>query len=100
MELIYKISGDEVLVEFKGDMDTPASVDVQQRVDELLALASKSITIDCSKLAYIASSGLRHMISILKRCNAEGGHLTLININPDVMEIFKVTNFDRVFDIR
>jgi len=99
MEIKYNVNGDQVDVVLEGELDTPATVEIQAEIDKILEYAEKKIVIDCSKLSYIASSGLRQFISIYKKCSSEGGHLTLKNVVPDVMEIFAVTNFDRVFDI-
>jgi len=100
MEFKYAANENVVNVVLKGELDTPATIEIQPKIDEILAHADKLISFDCKDLSYIASSGLRQFISIYKRCGVEGGHLELRNINPDVLEIFKVTNFDKVFDIK
>lgn len=100
MELKYSVNGNEVHVNLAGEFDTPSTLEVQPIFQELLEHASKNITIDCTKLEYIASSGLRQFITLYKKCQAAGGHMTLTNVTPDVMEIFAVTNFDNVFDIK
>jgi len=99
MQIKYKENGDTVNVTLIGELDTPATVDIQEDIDKIAALASRTVVIDCAGLTYIASSGLRQFITIHKACKAEGGHMKLINVTPDVLEIFQVTNFDKVFDI-
>jgi len=98
MTIEYKIEADKVNVTLKGELDTPTTVEIQSDIDKILEQADKLITIDCSQLEYIASSGLRQLIAIYKRCSAEGGHLKLVSVTPEVMEIFAITNFDKVFD--
>ncbi len=100
MELTYNVTDRRIDVVLKGELDTPATVEIQPEVDKVLEHADKLISIDCSQLEYIASSGLRQMISIYKKCLAEGGHLELVSVRAEVMEIFAVTNFDRVFDFK
>jgi len=100
MEIKYAVNDNVVNVQMKGELDTPATLEIQEDINKILEHADKLISIDCSGLNYVASSGLRQFITIYKKCAAEGGHLEFRNINADVLEIFKVTNFDKVFDIK
>ncbi len=97
MEIKYTIEDSAVRVALIGELDTPATIEIQPEIDTLLSYASRPIYIDCSQLTYIASSGLRQMIAFYKKSASEGGKLVLQNVTPDVMEIFSVTNFDKVF---
>lgn len=99
MQVKTALNGDTLTVKLIGELDTPATVEIQPEIDKVLEHCGKKVVIDCTELSYIASSGLRQLITIHKKCNAAGGHLKLTNVNPDTMEIFLVTRFDKVFDI-
>jgi len=98
MEITYTIEETAVKVALIGDLDTPSTVEIQPKFDVIMEHSSKTVKIDCTDLNYIASSGLRQLIALYKKCKAEGGKLVLANVNSDVMEIFAVTNFDKVFN--
>jgi len=100
MQIKYTESESRVDVQLIGELDTPATVEIQGEIDKISGLSSKEVVIDCAELKYIASSGLRQLITIHKQCNANGGHMCLVNVTPDAMEIFAVTRFDKVFDIK
>jgi len=100
MEIKYIIKDSLVDVKLQGELDTPATIEIQEEIDKLIEHSSKELIIDCSELNYIASSGLRQFILIHKKCKAEGGKMILTGVSPDIMEIFAVTHFDKVFDIR
>lgn len=100
MELTFTATDLCVNASLIGELDTPATVEIQPEIDKILQYADRVICIDCSRLSYIASSGLRQLITIYKKCAVDGGHLELHGVTPDVMEIFAVTNFDKVFDIK
>lgn len=99
MKIVYTDNGNIVNVSLIGELDTPATVEIQPEIDKLLGLCSKEVVIDCAELSYIASSGLRQLITIHKRCKTDGGHMRLLNVTPDAKEIFAVTRFDKIFDI-
>ena len=54
------------------------------------------LVIDCEKLNYISSAGLRVLLSAHKKTN---GALKLINVCEIVMEVFEITGFVDVLNI-
>lgn len=82
-----------------GSFDTLAAEQAEPYVKELESLASKPITIDCNALDYIASSGLRVLLRLRKASAAQGRQVTLLGVNENIMEVLKVTHFDRMFII-
>ena len=66
MNATIEQSEDKFLVTLEGELDTPAAAEVEQTPQPLYTTNGKEVIIDCTKLEYIASSGLRILISILK----------------------------------
>ena len=88
-----------VIVKLFGELDTPTSNLIQPQIDELLAIKDKNFVIDCSELDYIASSGLRQLLSLLKATQRTKQTIVLTNVTPRVMTVFKISNFDKLFSI-
>jgi len=64
------------------------------------ALAGQHV-VDLKHLVYISSLGLGILLRTQKRLKASGGGgLTLINVNPHILNIFRFAGFDQVLDIR
>jgi anti-anti-sigma factor len=55
--------------------------------------------IDLARLEYIASSGLRVFLQTQKRVRGSGAGLRLINVPPQIHDIFRYAGFDRIIDI-
>jgi anti-anti-sigma factor len=83
-----------------GYIDTATSERVGQEMEPLLKQANRAIEIDCSKLEYISSSGLRLLLSLRKQVAADGGSLVIRNINDEIRKVFTLTGFFKLFDIR
>lgn len=83
----------------KGELDTAAAVEAEQVLKPLYKSDGRDIVIDCTDLEYIASSGLRILISILKGAKANGSKVTLRNLNDDVKNVFRLTGFINLFEI-
>ncbi len=55
-----------------------------------------SVIFDCEELTYISSAGLRVLLSFKKK---EKEPIKIINVLPDVYEIFDTTGFTEIFDV-
>ena len=62
-------------------------------------VSGKEITVECTKLDYIASSGLRILLGLLKSAKANGNKVVLKNLNDEIKDVFKMTGFIDLFDI-
>jgi len=90
-------SAEKVVVTLEGELDTAAAIEVEQQLKPLYESQGREIVIECEQLEYIASSGLRILLGILKGTRANGGSVVLRNVNDDVKSVFKLTGFDSIF---
>jgi anti-anti-sigma factor len=81
-----------------GELDTAAAIDVEKALQPLYESKGVDVVIDCEKLEYIASSGLRILLSILKKTKAGGSKVTLLNVNDEIRTVFELTGFISLFD--
>lgn len=81
-----------------GDLDTAAAVTVEETLKPLHESAGKDVIIECAELEYIASAGLRILLSILKSAMANGSKVVLRHVNDDIKNVFKLTGFINIFE--
>ena len=89
---------DKYLVTLAGEMDTAAAAAAEEVLQPLYNTNGKDVVIDCTDLEYIASSGLRILISILKGAKAGGSRVVLKNVNEDIQSVFELTGFINIFE--
>ena len=94
---IQEIDG-KMVVSLRGELDTAAAVKVEQDLQVLYENEGKDVIFDCTELEYIASSGLRILLSILKKAKASGSKVTLQNVNDDIKNVFRMTGFINLFE--
>ena len=94
---IEEIDGKYVAT-LEGEMDTAAALEVEETLKPLYTSNGKDVIIDCTNLEYIASSGLRILISILKGAKSAGSRVVMRNVNEDIKNVFKLTGFINIFD--
>ena len=57
------------------------------------------LVIDFSAVHFLASPVLGHLIRLKKRLVAGRGRLSLRHLRPDLVEVFRITRLDQVFDL-
>lgn len=98
MELIINIQETEVNARLIGRLDTAASTKFATDMQPLMDNASKSIVLDCSKLEFISSSGLRLFLSLRKATIAAGGKVVITGMTAEVKQVFTITGFLSLFE--
>ena len=94
---IQEIDG-KYVVTLKGEMDTAAANEAEEVLKDLYKNDGKEVIFECKDLEYIASSGLRILITILKATMAKGNRVVLRNVNDDIKNVFKLTGFISLFE--
>jgi len=89
----------KIIATLEGELDTAAAMEVEKELHPLYENKGRDIVIECGKLEYIASSGLRILLGILKSTKAGGNKVTLRNMNDDIKNVFKMTGLINLFDI-
>ncbi len=100
MEARIEYTDGNAIVYIDGRIDTVNAGDFEKQLLPLSENKMMKITLDCEKLSYISSSGLRVFLSLLKKSKAYGGKLVIENMLPEILEIFTMTGFAAMFTIK
>lgn len=87
----------QILVTIVGRLDTVASQECAEQWQQIMSFANGTIILDITNLEYIASSGLRLLLTLRREVQQQGGELQLKNINSKVMQILKMTGCQDMF---
>ena len=98
--MITKIEENDgvMTVYLEGRMDTSASSETENDLKPVYETECKEIIIDCEKLDYIASSGLRLFLNMLLETQPQGKHITVKNMGEMLRDVFDATGFSELFD--
>ncbi len=95
---INKIAdGDKLTIGVEGRLDTMTAPELDAEVKTGLD-GVKDLVLDLAKLEYISSAGLRVVLAAQKLMNAQGS-MKLVNLSPEVREVFDITGFSDVMTI-
>ena len=92
------LENDRVIFCPKGRIDANNALTVEaEMISELEAHPGANVSIDAGKLAYISSAGLRVLLKLLEHL---GGKLTVFNVSPEIYDIFEITGFTKLFEVK
>ena len=100
MEININTQGKETVAALIGRLDTLASQELAPQFETLQNKADGTVILDCSKLEYISSSGLRLFLTLRKAAAAKGGKVVVRSLNADVRNVFMITGFLNLFEIQ
>ena len=80
-----------------GRLDTSVSSDVKAQIDQHLDHAGtiSHLTLDTNKLDYISSSGLRILLSLVKRFS----NFKIVGVNAEVFDVLNMTGFVKLMTV-
>lgn len=97
MEIIKNLDGQVCNIAIEGRLDTTTAPQLEAELKSSLNGVSE-LVLDLGKLEYISSAGLRVLLSAQKVMNAQGS-MKIINVIPEVMEVFEITGFTDILTI-
>lgn len=87
------------IVAIEGRLDTTNYETLEKRIRPLIEGGKKAIALDCSKLQYVSSSGLRIFLITQKLIKAQGGSLVVFGLQENVHEVFSISGFVSIFEL-
>ncbi|HCT93517.1 MAG: hypothetical protein A2X19_01525 [Bacteroidetes bacterium GWE2_39_28] len=99
MNILSDRNGSEINIIIEGRIDTTNFNEFEALIEDLLKDKTSKITLDCSKLNYISSSGLRIFLIMQKKMMSTKGVLILKNMQPSIKEVFDISGFSTIFNI-
>ena len=97
ISLVERGETGELLLEGRLDSQTaPETEEIVMQMTEKF----ETLILNMVKLEYLSSAGLRILKKAHVAMKKKGGNLTLTNVNDMINEVFEMTGFAGVLDIR
>ena len=95
-------NGDATIVRFR-DAAILDQVRIQEIGEEMYSVVENTpgfkLVVDFQGVQHLSSITLEKLIELKKRVDVAGGKLRLAAIKPEIMEVFRITRLDMIFDI-
>jgi anti-sigma B factor antagonist len=73
---------------------------IEEQMDLLAEQASPgTLRLNFDRVEFLTSMVLAKLVSLHKRMKNAGGLLQIVNVNPEVYEVFQITRLDTILDV-
>ena len=97
MEISLKKINDELFVKASGKLDIDSAAEYGTRIKDALD-DIKDLVLDFSEITYVASIGLRVLLELYQQMSKQGS-IKLINVQEPVLNVLKMTGFNKFLSI-
>ena len=99
MELNEQKTNQCVILGIAGRLDTTNYNVLEKKLLDLIDNHNDKILVECSKMDYVSSSGLRILLMALKKITLVKGKFVLCGLQENIREIFEISGFTNIFEI-
>jgi anti-anti-sigma factor len=87
------------IAKISGHVDTLNAAELESSLLTLADSGAKQLLVDCTKLDYINSAGLRVFLLVAKRMESLGGACAFCGLSQNVKLVFETIGFDRILTV-
>ena len=99
MDIIETRQHQATIFSIAGRLDSASSPEIDKRIVQAIENNSRHLILDCQKLDYITSAGLRVIVKTAKKLKPEQGRIVLCEMADYVKEVFEIAGFDSFLPI-
>jgi len=100
MELKTKKIDNVIEIFLYGRLDIHLSVDAEEEISNIISREPNShLLLNLIDVEYMSSSGIRMLVSIMRRLKESKRKLKICGMNNDVRKIFEIIELIEMFDI-
>ena len=97
MEITESKRNGVVVLAVAGRLDASNTGVFEEKLLGLIAGGDTRFVIDCTRLDYISSAGLRTLLVAAKRLTPTGGKISLAALKDQIKEVFDIAGFSSIF---
>jgi len=100
MKVTQSTNNNDLSLSICGRIDAITSNQLSEEIDKALESKFETLILDFREVDYISSAGLRIIIVVQKKITAGGLKLELTNMNETVKNVFDITGFSQILNIK
>jgi anti-sigma B factor antagonist len=100
-ELVIRAENTEhgPIVYVSGEIDIYTAQRFKEKLYQVVDDSGNDVTVDCSSLNYLDSTGLGIFVGALKRSKLNGRNIHIVNMKGNIKKLFVITGLDKLFII-
>ena len=96
-QVSYELTNGVLTIRLSGHIDSNSAPLIEEEIEKIRTEnPAETVVVDCEKLEYISSAGLR----VILRLKKAAPELKLTNVSAEVYEIFEMTGFTEMMEVQ
>ena len=104
MDINVTHENDFYMIKLGGFFDTLSSPELQQKVEDIASetygKGGFNVVFDLADVEFLSSAGLRVLLLAKKLTDKQNGKMAVINVQQSIHEIFDMTGFTKILNLR
>ena len=88
-----------VVVTVSGRVDSGNAIAFEKEMDGVLEKGGTGVILDCEKLTYLSSVGLRVLLRFTRRLDEKHVPFVLCSLSSSIAEVFQISGFERIIPV-
>ena len=93
MKIATRTDGSAVIVSLDGRLDAASAPRLEVKVATLVANGDNRIVLDCARMSYVSSAGLRALIVCDRHCEHRGGKFVVAALQRECRQVIDMSGF-------
>jgi anti-sigma B factor antagonist len=98
MEIKEEKAGNILTLAIGGRLDAASARPAEERLLQAIESGERRLVLDLQALEYVASVGLRSLMTAAKRMKGVEGRIVVCGLRPAIRQVFEIAGFDRLFE--
>jgi len=99
IEVTQAREGGCLILRLVGRLDAVTSPGVEKDVSDMIDGDELKILMNFKGVSYLSSAGMRMLLATTKKLKMLSGKLVVSDVDPNVMDVLKMSGFDHVIDL-
>ena len=98
LEIGERRNGEAVILSLDGPLNSITAPELEVRAGAVIDQGGIRIVLDCSRMGYVNSTGLRALLICARACHLEGGKLVIASLQANCRQVMGMSGFLSIID--
>lgn len=99
MEIVTRKSGDVLVAEFSGKLDSHTAGDARDRMVDIVQSGNQRVLVNLKDLEFLTSAGMRVFVQGAKLLQGKRGELKICCARKEIKELLEIAGFNSLIKI-
>ncbi len=99
MKITTEREGETIIALVDARVDGTNAKEFQIELEEVIAAADRMMILDCEKLSYISSAGLRVVLLTARSLQRKNSKFAICSLSEEIGKVFQISGFDKVIPV-